>query len=118
MDGDKNLHQNIAMWNRQRAQFIGIEKVESFTKPEIAALFVLENITVWDSGMKIHHFSTEMKIFIVNPLKTMAESCFGGLIFGIGYDIIRAVYILCRIATYRDMCEKPIPCISVCTAFG
>lgn len=50
-----------------------------------------------------------MEIYIADQLKTMAESCLLGLIFGIGYDIIRIVYILCHIATYRGMLEKPVP---------
>ena len=59
MNGEKNLHQNIAIWDRQRAQLTGIEEVESFTASEIAALSVLGDVTVWGSGMKIRHFSTE-----------------------------------------------------------
>ena len=50
-----------------------------------------------------------MEIFIADQLKTMAESCLLGLIFGVGYDIIRIAYILCRVATYRGTCEKPVP---------
>ena len=59
MNGEKSLHQNIAIWDRQRAQLTGIEEVESFTESEIAALSVLGEVTVWGSGMKIRHFSTE-----------------------------------------------------------
>lgn len=59
MNGEKNLHQYIAIWDRQRAQLTGIEEVESFTESEIAALSVLGDVTVWGRGMKICHFSTE-----------------------------------------------------------
>lgn len=50
-----------------------------------------------------------MEIFIADQIKTMAESCLLGLIFGVGYDIIRIAYILCHVATYRGTCEKPVP---------
>jgi len=41
-----------------------------------------------------------MEMFICEQLKTVAESCILGLIFGVGYDIIRIVHILCCIASY------------------
>ena len=50
-----------------------------------------------------------MEIFIADQIKTMAESCLLGLIFGVGYDIIRIAYILGHVATYRGTCEKPVP---------
>lgn len=59
MNGEKSLHQNIFLYDRQRAQLTGIEEVESFTESEIAALSVLGEVTIWGSGMKIRHFSTE-----------------------------------------------------------
>ncbi len=59
VNGEKNLHQNIALFDRQRAQLTGIEEVESFTETEIAALSVLGEITIWGEGLKIRHFSTE-----------------------------------------------------------
>lgn len=41
-----------------------------------------------------------MEIFIAEQCKTLAESCILGLIFGVGYDIIRILHVLWGIQSY------------------
>lgn len=59
MNDLQNLHQNILMYDRQRAQFTGIEEVESFMDTEIVALSVLGELTIWGESMKIRRFNTD-----------------------------------------------------------
>jgi len=46
-----------------------------------------------------------MEVFIVDQIKTLAESCILGLIFGAGYDIIKIIRLLCGIVSCSG-CES------------
>jgi len=41
-----------------------------------------------------------MEIFVGNQIKTLVESCIMGLIFGVGYDIIRILHVLLNLCSY------------------
>ncbi len=43
-----------------------------------------------------------MEIFFADQGKILLESCILGLIFGVGYDIIRVFHVLCGIGSYRQ----------------
>ncbi len=42
-----------------------------------------------------------MEIFFADQGKILLESCILGLIFGVGYDIIRVFHVLCGIGSYK-----------------